>query len=200
MIKDSGDRTEFETGAKRDMHAGKGRMDLLPWYGIMEVSKHCEEGALKYGEHNVDKGIPLHSLLDSASRHLAKYMVGMDDEDHLRAACWNLLWALNQRETHPELDDRFAVKVGEVKKKNYQVLCPNCEATMALIDKYTEVETLYANNAPIEYVVKSPSVDIWRHEAPVITPKRQNLVKDVLFKVVGALNSIIDFIVMVLED
>lgn len=71
---------------------------------------------------------------------------------------------------------------------------------MALIDKYTEVETLYANNAPIEYVVKSPSVDIWRHEAPVITPKRQNLVKDVLFKVVGALNSIIDFIVMVLED
>ena len=71
MIKDSGDRTEFETGAKRDMHAGKGRMDLLPWYGIMEVSKHCEEGAMKYGEHNVDKGIPLHSLLDSASRHLA---------------------------------------------------------------------------------------------------------------------------------
>ena len=130
MIKDSGDRTEFETGAKRDMHAGKGRMDLLPWYGIMEVSKHCEEGAMKYGEHNVDKGIPLHSLLDSASRHLAKYMVGMDDEDHLRAACWNLLWALNQRVTHPELDDRFAVKVGEVKKKNYQVLCPNCEATI----------------------------------------------------------------------
>lgn len=110
MIKDSGDRTEFETGAKRDMHAGKGRMDLLPWYGIMEVSTHCEEGALKYGEHNVDKGIPLHSLLDSAARHLAKYMVGMDDEDHLRAACWNLLWALNQRTTHPELDDRFVLK------------------------------------------------------------------------------------------
>ena len=71
---------------------------------------------------------------------------------------------------------------------------------MALIDKYTKVETLYANNAPIEYVVKSPSVDIWRHEAPVITPKRQNLTKDVLFKIVGALSSIIDFIVMVLED
>lgn len=128
MIKDSGDRTEFETGAKRDMHAGKGRMDLLPWYGIMEVSKHCEEGALKYGEHNVDKGIPLHSLLDSAARHLAKYIVGMDDEDHLRAACWNLLWALNQRQTHPELDDRFSAK--KKNEKNYQVLCPNCGATI----------------------------------------------------------------------
>ena len=71
---------------------------------------------------------------------------------------------------------------------------------MALIDKRTEGETLYANNAPIEYVVKSPSVDIWRHEAPVITPKRQNLVKDILFKAVGALNSIIDFIITVLEN
>lgn len=131
MIKDSGDRTEFETGAKRDMHAGKGRMDLLPWYGIMEVSKHCEEGAMKYGEHNVDKGIPLHSLLDSASRHLAKYMVGMDDEDHLRAACWN------QRETHPELDDRFCMKVQkEAKKKKsewvaYPWKCKYCHHVFA---------------------------------------------------------------------
>lgn len=129
MIKDSGDRTEFETGAKRDMHAGKGRMDLLPWYGIMEVSKHCEEGALKYGEHNVDKGIPLHSLLDSASRHLAKYMVGMDDEDHLRAACWNLLWALNQRETHPELDDRFVVQAKQRKKSLKCIMC-TCGKTL----------------------------------------------------------------------
>ena len=71
---------------------------------------------------------------------------------------------------------------------------------MALIDRCTEVETLYANNMLIEYVIKNPGVDIWRHEAPVITPKRQNLVKEVLFKVVSALNSIIDFIVMVLED
>jgi len=29
-IKDSGDRTKFESGAVRDMHEGKGRCDLLP--------------------------------------------------------------------------------------------------------------------------------------------------------------------------
>lgn len=110
MIKDSGERTEFSTGAVRDMKRGVGRMDLLPWYGIMEVSKHCEEGAEKYGEHNVDKGIPLHSLCDSAARHLAKFICGELDEDHLRAACWNLLWALNQRKTHPELDDLYSHK------------------------------------------------------------------------------------------
>ena len=110
MIKDSGERTEFSTGAVRDMKRGVGRMDLLPWYGIMEVSKHCEEGAEKYGEHNVDKGIPLHSLCDSAARHLAKFIAGETDEDHLRAAAWNLLWALNQRKTHPELDDLYSHK------------------------------------------------------------------------------------------
>ena len=104
-IKDSGDRTKFETGAVRDMHAGKGRMDLLPWNAIMEVSKHCENGAIKYGEHNVDKGIPVHSLMDSGIRHAAKHMAGYDDEPHLLAACWNLLWALEMTITHPELND-----------------------------------------------------------------------------------------------
>ena len=93
-IKDSGERTTFNTGAQRDMHGGKGRMDLLPWAAIIEVSKHCEAGALKYGTHNVDKGIPTSSLLDSAMRHAAKYLDGQEDEDHLLAAAWNLLWAI----------------------------------------------------------------------------------------------------------
>lgn len=104
-IKDSGDRTQFTTGAVRDMHTGKGRMDLLPWAAIMEVSKHCENGALKYGEHNVDKGIPTSSLCDSAARHLAKHIDGWTDEPHLLAAAWNLLWAIQMEIKHPELVD-----------------------------------------------------------------------------------------------
>jgi len=103
VIKDSGDRTEFATGAVRDMRDGKGRMDLLPWSAIMEVSKHCENGAKKYGEHNVDKGIPTNSLCDSAARHLAKYLEGWTDEPHLVAAAWNLLWAIQMEIKHPEL-------------------------------------------------------------------------------------------------
>ena len=105
MIKDSGQRTEFESGAVRDMHDGKGRMDLLPWAAIIEVSKHCDAGAKKYGEHNVDKGIPTSSLCDSAARHLAKYLDGQVDENHLVAAAWNLLWALEMVEKHPDLVD-----------------------------------------------------------------------------------------------
>ena len=38
-IKDSGQRTEFSTGAVRDMHEGKGRMDLLPLTAIIVNSK-----------------------------------------------------------------------------------------------------------------------------------------------------------------
>lgn len=105
MIKDSGNRRQFDTGAVRDMQEGKGRMDLLPWAAVMEVSKHCEAGAKKYGEHNVDKGIPLHSLCDSAARHLAKFMDGWQDENHLLAAAWNLLWAIQMQIKHPELCD-----------------------------------------------------------------------------------------------
>ena len=104
-ILDSGERTEFESGAVRDMHKGKGRMDLLPWAAIMEVSKHCEAGAIKYGEHNVDKGIPTHSLLDSAIRHAAKCLDGWTDEPHLVAAAWNLLWAIEMEIKHPECID-----------------------------------------------------------------------------------------------
>lgn len=105
LIEDSGDRTEFDTGAVRDMHKGKGRMDLLPWQAIMEVSKHCERGADKYGERNIDKGIPMHSLLDSGVRHIANYLEGKTNEPHLVSACWNLLWALQFELTKPELQD-----------------------------------------------------------------------------------------------
>lgn len=104
-IQDSGDRTEFSTGAVRDMHEGKGRFDLLPWEAIWEVAKHCEEGAKKYGERNCEKGIPIHSLLDSGMRHLAKYMMGFKDEPHLRAAAWNILYAIYMEEKHPEMQD-----------------------------------------------------------------------------------------------
>ena len=106
IIKDSGERTEFSTGAVRDMHEGKGRFDLLPWPAIWEVAKHCENGAKKYGEHNVDKGIPIHSLIDSAIRHTIKFWLGWEDEPHLTAACWNLLWALEMMLVKPEMDDR----------------------------------------------------------------------------------------------
>ena len=110
VIKDSGERRQFfDADGKpigmRDSAKGKGRMDLLPWAAIMEVSKHCENGLEKYPEHSVDKGLPTSSFCDSAARHLAKYLDGWTDEPHLLAATWNLMWAVQMTIKHPELVD-----------------------------------------------------------------------------------------------
>lgn len=157
-ILDSGDRTEFASGAVRDMREGKGRCDLLPldvvadyltnfnalcWslpikhvsdfqkdgntehllYAIrqllmvrhgwelnagwmfLEVAKHFEEGAKKYGEYNWQKGIPTHCYIDSAVRHYLKWLRGDKDEPHDRAFVWNILCCIWTCKHKPELND-----------------------------------------------------------------------------------------------
>lgn len=104
-IKDSGERTEFASGAVRDMHEGKGDMLFVPWAAMLRVSRHYENGAKKYGRYNYLKGIPVSSFIDSAFRHLAKYVAGYDDEDHLSAAAFNVLGAIQMEEHCPEMMD-----------------------------------------------------------------------------------------------
>ena len=105
MLKDSGNRREFETGAVRDMQEGKGRCDLLPACALIRLSKHYEAGAVKYEDRNWEKGIPISVMIDSAMRHLLKYMDGQIDEDHLVAVAWNILGAMWMEEKKPELQD-----------------------------------------------------------------------------------------------
>ena len=154
-IKDSGDRTEFATGAVRDMRAGKGRCDLMPLevlarmfdrhdgkngvfdflvhfkntnqthflvkaldrfaldtYGktekeaystmFLEVAKHFEDGALKYGPDNWKRGIPTWCYIDSAARHYLKWLRGDKDEPHDRAFVWNLMCCIWEVDYHKE--------------------------------------------------------------------------------------------------
>ena len=157
-ILDSGERTEYETGAVRDIKAGKGRCDLMPlgeiadlycesdentadgffrelshfrhtgdrsylyhavlwlshchkkWDGnvsrmLLDISLHFEEGAEKYGPNNWQKGIPIHSYIDSAIRHYLKWAAGYEDEPHDRACVWNLLCCAWTMAHHPGMDD-----------------------------------------------------------------------------------------------
>ena len=159
-IKDSGNRTKFETGAVRDIQQGKGRFDLMPldimsevfavefadafeegsiayvlgdvagfqrtgdehWLCIaiahysqavhfslptlmLDVAKHFENGALKYGERNWQKGIPISRYIDSALRHLMKDCAGETDEDHAAAFVWNCMCAAWTMEHMPAMDD-----------------------------------------------------------------------------------------------
>ena len=93
-LKDSGTRQEFATGAVRDQQVGKGRFDLLPPRALLRLAKHFEKGAAKYGDRNWEQGMPMSRYVDSALRHAFAFLRGQKDEDHLVAAAWNLLAAL----------------------------------------------------------------------------------------------------------
>lgn len=168
MILDSGNRTEYESGAVRDVQEGKGRCDLMPLdvvtelldssvimcihmfkktgcveylysslkcYStsmeemLLDVAIHFEEGAKKYGENNWQKGIPLHSYIDSAIRHFLKYKAGITDEQHGRAFVWNILCAIWTFKNKPELndftdrkEDKNAMDLGSAESQ--MILCP----------------------------------------------------------------------------
>lgn len=72
---------------------------------ILEVSKHFEDGAKKYGERNWQKGIPAHCYIDSAVRHYLKFCRGDTDERHDRAFAWNILCCIWTCDYMPELND-----------------------------------------------------------------------------------------------
>ena len=99
-LPDSGAKRTFPSGAWRDNADGKGRYDLLPPAGIFAVAKRFEDGAKKYGDNNWQKGsgMPMEVFYDSAMRHLFKAMAGQTDEDHLAAAAWNILCAIETRD------------------------------------------------------------------------------------------------------
>jgi hypothetical protein len=91
IIKDSGNRQKFSTGAQRDIQTGKGRFDLLPPAAILAVARVFEEGAKKYEARNFEKGMPLSRFIDSALRHLFKHIEGYRDEPHMAQCAWNIL-------------------------------------------------------------------------------------------------------------
>lgn len=93
----------------------------LQWFGriryegedyemLLEVAKHFEDGAKKYGEYNWQKGIPTHCYVDSAVRHYLKYLRGDTDEPHDRAFVWNILCCIWTCKHKPELNDYARAK------------------------------------------------------------------------------------------
>lgn len=72
---------------------------------MLEVSKHFEDGAKKYGEWNWQKGLPVKCYVNSAIRHYLKWLRGDEDEPHDRAFVWNLIACLWTCKHKPELND-----------------------------------------------------------------------------------------------
>lgn len=77
-------------------------------FAMLELSKHFEAGAKKYGERNWQKGIPIHCYIDSAVRHFLKYLAGEKDEHHDRAFMWNIVCCIWTLKNKPEMNDMKA--------------------------------------------------------------------------------------------
>ena len=97
-VKDSGKREQWDTGSRRDTREGKGRYDLIPAYPMRRLARHYENGAVKYGDRNWEKGQPLSRYLDSAERHLYAVKEGLTDEDHAIAVVWNMFAFIHTQE------------------------------------------------------------------------------------------------------
>lgn len=106
-INDGGERISYGEGkAIREPVSGKGRFDLITPFAVDRIAKWYELGSKKYADRNWEKGMPFSRYVDSASRHLNKFIKGMTDEDHLAAACWNLMAIMHHEELgQNELDD-----------------------------------------------------------------------------------------------
>lgn len=98
LLKDSGERQKFDTGAVRDTAEGKGRYDLVSPIAIRRLAVVLEKGAKKYQSRNWEKGMPLGRFLDSAKRHIDQYLEGHRDEDHLGQAMFNIMGCIHVEE------------------------------------------------------------------------------------------------------
>ncbi len=205
-ILDSGERTEFATGAVRDIQKGKGRCDLMPlriaakimdgdsiiddiglfqdtgdtahlyfalrtaarmFNGLadmlLEVSKHYEDGAEKYGEYNWQKGLPVNCYINSAIRHYLKWLRGDTDERHDRAFVWNLMCCIWEVDYSPRAKGENAIdETGEmaenmllpVTKAPEQVRLGDCIAGLFEFEgrAYLKVNVLTGINTYIDVI------------------------------------------------
>lgn len=118
-MKDSGDRREFPTGARRDMASDKERPDLVSPFALRRVGRWLGMGAKKYGERNWEKGMPFSVFFASLMRHTLKYAMGWRDEDHLAAIIFNAQAIIHFEETgRTELDDMPHYQEGPVVRRN----------------------------------------------------------------------------------
>lgn len=87
------------------LQVAKDIMDWSSWSDMfLDLAKHFEAGAVKYGENNWQKGIETWCYIDSATRHYLKWVRKDDDEPHDRAFIWNIICCIWTCINKPELN------------------------------------------------------------------------------------------------
>ena len=87
-------------------------LQLIPIVPLIEVGKVLTYGVQKYEANNWRKGLKWSFWLGAALRHIFKWGLGEDIDPetgyhHLAHAVVSLLFLIEYKTTHPELDDRF---------------------------------------------------------------------------------------------
>lgn len=106
------DVKKFDTGAVRSKDADGFRYDLITPIGLAAVAEAYQEGSVKYGDFNCERGFPVHDLLNHAIKHLYTYLSGDRSEPHLGHAAWNVLMAIHSEKMWPELNEGHLRKPG----------------------------------------------------------------------------------------
>lgn len=97
-VKDSGERQQFSTGAVRDNADNKPAYELVSPIALRRIAKHLANGAKKYSKHNWERGMSMERMMGSALRHLNQWREGDRSEDHLAAACFNIMGVIHFEE------------------------------------------------------------------------------------------------------
>lgn len=98
-MQDSGQRINYDGGAMREPSTNKGAYELVSPFALERIAVWYELGARKYADRNWEKGIPFGRLIQSAIRHMIRWMKGDRSEDHLAAVCWNVMAMIHFEET-----------------------------------------------------------------------------------------------------
>lgn len=98
--------TKFKSGAIRDSQKGKVDFtETISWTAFNRYARYMTSKKEKYGAGNFKKGIDTWSYVQSALRHIDKYMRntyenGTDelDQDHLAAIVFNVFGIMHNEE------------------------------------------------------------------------------------------------------
>ena len=81
------------------------RYELVSPVGLRRLAETYGEGALKYGDHNWEKGINIKNLLQHSIAHIYQYLDGDASEDHMGHAAWGLFTVMHMEEKLPNMQD-----------------------------------------------------------------------------------------------
>lgn len=94
VVKDSGERQQFESGMVRDTTEDKIDYSLVFDGPMLErLAAHMTKGAKKYSSRNWMKAIndeEKERFRESATRHFVQWLRGDRDEDHAAAVMFNI--------------------------------------------------------------------------------------------------------------